>query len=136
MTPHLMQQITGSQGNVIATYKPTPMMTAATPAAADAVAKLMITVANDTVPGATANGIFPVSWHVAVKTGTAQVQAPVGPEQTDDWMIGFMPAIGTAQIAVAVVVPDQSFTGTGAGEAGPILKQVLAAFLNETGATK
>jgi hypothetical protein len=33
-----------------------------------------------------------------------------------------------------VVVPDQSFTGTGAGEAGPIVKQVFQAFLNETGA--
>jgi peptidoglycan glycosyltransferase len=133
MTPHLMEQITGAQGNVIATYKPKPMMTASTPAAASAVAKLMTTVANDTVPDATANGIFPVSWHVAVKTGTAQVQAPTGPEQTDDWMIGFMSA-GTAPIAIAVVVPEQSFTGTGAGEAGPIVKQVFQAFLNETGA--
>jgi peptidoglycan glycosyltransferase len=133
MTPHLMQQITGAQGNVISTYKPTPMMTAATSSAAASVAKLMVTVANDSVPDATANGIFPVSWHVAVKTGTAQVQAPTGPEQTDDWMIGFMPA-GTEQIAIAVVVPDQSFTGTGAGEAGPIVKQVFQAFLNETGA--
>jgi penicillin-binding protein A len=134
MTPHLMQQITGSQGNVITTYKPKPMLTASTPAAAASVAKLMVAVANDTVPDATANGIFPVSWHVAVKTGTAQVQAPGVPEQTDDWMIGFLPATGTAQIAVAVVVPDQSFTGTGAGEAGPILKKVFAAFLAETGA--
>jgi peptidoglycan glycosyltransferase len=133
MTPHLMQQITGSQGDVVTTYKPKAMLTAATPAAAAAVAKLMVTVANNTVHDATANGIFPVSWHVAVKTGTAQVQAPVGPEQTDDWMIGFMPAVGgAAQIAVAVVVPQQSFTGTGAGEAGPILKQVFQSFLNES----
>jgi peptidoglycan glycosyltransferase len=133
MTPHLMEKITDSQGAVVKTYKPTPMLTAATPAAAAAVSKLMVSVANDTVPGATANGIFPVSWHVAVKTGTAQVQAPVGPEQTDDWMIGFMPAVGTPQIAIAVVVPDQSFTGTGAGEAGPIVKQVFQAYLSETG---
>jgi peptidoglycan glycosyltransferase len=133
MTPHLMEKITDSQGAVVKTYKPTPMLTAATPTAAAAVSKLMVSVANDTVPGATANGIFPVSWHVAVKTGTAQVQAPVGPEQTDDWMIGFMPAVGTPQIAIAVVVPDQSFTGTGAGEAGPIVKQVFQAYLTETG---
>ena len=133
MTPHLMEKITNSQGAVVKTYTPTPMLTASTPAAAAAVTKLMVAVANDTVPGATANGIFPVSWHVAVKTGTAQVQAPTGPEQTDDWMIGFMPAVGTPQIAIAVVVPDQSFTGTGAGEAGPIVKQVFEAYLNETG---
>jgi peptidoglycan glycosyltransferase len=135
MTPHLMEKITDSQGAVVKTYKPTPMLTAATPSAAAAVSKLMVTVANDTVPGATANGIFPVSWHVAVKTGTAQVQAPGVPEQTDDWMIGFMPAVGTPEIAIAVVVPDQSFTGTGAGEAGPIVKQVFQAYLTETGGT-
>jgi peptidoglycan glycosyltransferase len=134
MTPHLMEQITSSQGAVVTTYKPKPMLTAATPAAAAAVAKLMVNVANGTVRGATANGIFPISWHVAVKTGTAQVQAPTGPEQTDDWMIGFMPGTGSARIAIAVVVPRQSFTGTGAGEAGPIVKQVFQAFLNETGA--
>jgi peptidoglycan glycosyltransferase len=133
MTPHLMEQITDSQGAVVKTYEPQPMLTAATPAAAAAVSKLMVSVANDTVPGATANGIFPVSWHVAVKTGTAQVQAPTGPEQTDDWMIGFMPAVGVPKLAIAVVVPDQSFTGTGAGEAGPIVKQVFQAYLNETG---
>jgi peptidoglycan glycosyltransferase len=133
MTPHLMEQITNAQGAVVEKYNPTPMLTASTPAAAAAVSKLMVSVANDTVPGATANGIFPVSWHVAVKTGTAQIQAPGVPEQTDDWMIGFMPAVGTPQIAIAVVVPDQSFTGTGAGEAGPIVKQVFQAYLNETG---
>jgi peptidoglycan glycosyltransferase len=137
MTPHLMEKVTDSQGAVVTTYTPTPMLTAATPAAAAAVTNLMISVANDTVPGATANGIFPVSWHVAVKTGTAQapnVVDGVRVEQTDDWMIGFMPAVGTPQIAIAVVVPEQSFTGTGAGEAGPIVKKVFAAYLAETGA--
>jgi len=133
MTPHLMEQVTNAQGAVVKTYDPKPMLTAATPTAAAAVSKLMVSVANDTVPDATANGIFPVSWHVAVKTGTAQVQAPTGPEQTDDWMIGFMPAVGTPQIAIAVVVPEQSFTGTGAGEAGPIVRQVFQAYLSETG---
>jgi peptidoglycan glycosyltransferase len=133
MTPHLMEQIRNAQGSVVATYQPTPMLTASTPAAAAAVGKLMQNVANDTVPGATANGIFPVSWHVAVKTGTAQVQAPTGPEQTDDWMIGFMPAIGTPKLAIAVVVPYQSFSVTGAQVAGPIVKQVFQAYLNETG---
>ena len=133
MTPHLMSQIRDSQGGVVATYHPTPMLTAATPAAAAAVGKLMQNVANDTVSGATANGIFPVSWHVAVKTGTAQVQAPTGPEETDDWMIGFMPAVGTPKLAIAVVVPYQSFSVTGAQVAGPIVKQIIQAYLNETG---
>ncbi len=133
MTPHLMEQIRDSQGNVVATYQPTPMLTVSTPAAAAAVAKLMENVANNTVSGATANGIFPVSWHVAVKTGTAQVQAPSGPEETDDWMIGFLPADGTPKLAIAVVVPKQSFSVTGAKVAGPIVKQVFQAYLDETG---
>ena len=67
------------------------------------------------------------SWHMAVKTGTAQVQAPSGPEQTDDWMIGFLPAAsGTPQLAIAVVVPYQAFSLTGAQIAGPIVQQVFA----------
>jgi penicillin-binding protein A len=134
MTPHLMAQITDTKGSVVEKYQPTPMLTAATPAAAAAVGKLMENVANNTVPDATANGIFPVSWHVAVKTGTAQVQAPTGPEQTDDWMIGFMPAEGAPKLAIAVVVPFQTFSVTGAKVAGPIVKQVFQAYLNETGA--
>jgi peptidoglycan glycosyltransferase len=133
MTPHLMEQVRDSQGAVVATYRPTPMLTVSTPAAAAAVGNLMQHVADDTVAGATANGIFPVSWHVAVKTGTAQVQAPTGPEQTDDWMIGFMPAVGTPTLAIAVVVPYQSFSVTGAQVAGPIVKQVFQAYLHETG---
>jgi cell division protein FtsI/penicillin-binding protein 2 len=48
-------------------------------------------------------------------------------------MIGFMPAIGTPKLAIAVVVPYQSFSVTGAQVAGPIVKQVFQAYLNETG---
>ncbi|HEX3795485.1 MAG TPA: penicillin-binding transpeptidase domain-containing protein [Acidimicrobiales bacterium] len=135
MTPHLMAQIRDAQGNIVKTYKPTPMLTAASPSAAAAVNKLMQAV--NTAPGATARGLFPDSWHVAIKTGTAQapVTSPSGvtTEETDDWMIGFMPAVGTPRIAVAVVEPQQSFTGTGAGEAGPLVKKVFQAYLDETG---
>jgi peptidoglycan glycosyltransferase len=134
MTPHLMDHITDYQGNTVTTYKPTPMLTAASPSAAEAVNKLMQGV--NTVPGATAYGLFPDSWHVAVKTGTAQAPVLVHGqtvEETDDWMIGFMPAIGTPQIAIAVVEPQQSFSGTGAGEAGPIVKKVFQEYLDENG---
>ena len=106
MTPHLMQQIRDSQGNVVTTYHPTPMLTAATPQAAASVHTLMQSVVP--TPGATATGIgFPPQRQMAVKTGTAQVQAPNQPEETDDWMIGFMPAKRRAVIAIAVVVPYQ-----------------------------
>ena len=39
-------------------------------------------------------------------------------------MIGFAPA-NDPKIAVAVVVPYQNFTDTGAGIAGPIMKAML-----------
>ena len=58
----------------------------------------------------------------AVKTGTAQTGNPGA--NTDDWMIGFAPA-NDPKIAVAVVVPYQDFSGTGAGIAGPIMKAML-----------
>jgi penicillin-binding protein A len=131
MTPHLMEQIRDSQGNVVQTYHPTPMLRASSQSAAASVNALMQGVAK---PGGTAAGLFPASWDVAVKTGTAQVQAPNVDEQTDDWMIGFMPAQGTPKLAIAVVVPYQTQDLTGAVVAGPIVKAVFAAYLNETGA--
>jgi peptidoglycan glycosyltransferase len=128
MTPHLMEAIRDAQGNLVKTYQPTPMLDAASQTAAASVNDLMQGVASH----GTAAGIFPASWDVAVKTGTAQVQAPNVSEQTDDWMIGFMPAKGTPKLAIAVVVPYQSQDLTGAVVAGPIVKAVFGAYLNET----
>ena len=71
---------------------------------------------------------FPASLHAAVKTGTAQTGNPQA--NTDNWMIGFAPA-NDPKIAVAVVVPNQNFVDTGAGVAGPIMKQMLEAALSE-----
>jgi peptidoglycan glycosyltransferase len=130
MTPHLMSQIRDAQGNLVASYHPTPMLRISSQTAAASVNALMQSVAR---PGGTAAGIFPASWDVAVKTGTAQAPNPNGIEQTDDWMIGFMPAKGTPKLAIAVVVPQQSFSVTGALVAGPIVKQVFEAYLAETG---
>jgi len=126
MTPHLMQSITDSQGNTVKTYQPTPESTVTTASEAQAITKLMQGVAID----GTAAGVFPASWHMAVKTGTAQVQALTGPEQTDDWMIGFRPASpGVPEVAIAAVVPYQSYSVTGALIAGPILEKVIAAYV-------
>jgi penicillin-binding protein A len=127
MTPHLMSQIRDPQGNLVTAYKPTPMLHPVSSSAAESVNQLMQGVAEH----GTAAGVFPASWHVAVKTGTAQVQAPSVAEQTDDWMIGFMPAIGTPQIAIAVVVPYQERDDTGAIVAGPIVRAVFQAYLDE-----
>lgn len=131
MTPHLMAEIRDSQNNVVATYQPKPMLTASTQAAAASVNTLMQSV----VTNGTASSVgFPASWQMAVKTGTAQVQAPGQIEQTDDWMIGFPNAKGVPPIAVAVVVPYQTQDLTGAVVAGPIVKAVVAAYMQQTGA--
>ena len=122
MAPHLMAQITSSAGNVVSTYKPNPWQVAATPATTAKIIPLMQQV----VTNGTASGVgFPASLQAAVKTGTAQ--APFnGAETTDDWMIGLAPA-SNPTIAVAVVVPYQSVSATGAEVAGPIMKAMLEA---------
>ncbi|HUC05336.1 MAG TPA: penicillin-binding transpeptidase domain-containing protein [Acidimicrobiales bacterium] len=131
MTPHLMEQIRDSQGNVVTTYKPTPMLKVSSASAAESVNKLMQGVPK---PGGTAYGDFPQSWDVAAKTGTAQDSHIVDNEQTDDWLIAFMPA-SDPQIAVAVVVPYQLQDLTGAQVAGPIVRAVFQAYLNEIGSS-
>jgi peptidoglycan glycosyltransferase len=71
----------------------------------------------------TAAGIFPASWNVAAKTGTAELgNNPSAP--TTDWLIAFAPN-GQSKVAVAVVVPNQAAKQTGAGISGPIVKQIL-----------
>ena len=119
MKPYLVQQITNNAGASVSTTKPALWMTASTPQAADSVTTLMKSV----VTSGTADGVgFSPSLDAAVKTGTAQTGNPEA--NTDDWMIGFAPA-SDPKIAVAVVVPLQAFSGTGAGVAGPIMKAML-----------
>ncbi len=126
MTPHVMAQITNSQGSVVTTYKPKAWRHAVSPSAAAEVTGLMQTVVTNP-DGTGANVGFPASLDVAVKTGTAQTGNPQA--NTDDWMIGFAPA-DDPQIAVAVVVPLQYQTDNGAGVAGPIMKAMLEAALS------
>jgi peptidoglycan glycosyltransferase len=121
MRPYLVQQVTDNAGATVSTTKPAAWMTAATPQAAASVTSLMKSV----VTSGTADGVgFSPSLDAAVKTGTAQTGNPQA--NTDDWMIGFAPA-NDPKIAVAVVVPLQPFSGTGAGIAGPIMKAMLNA---------
>jgi peptidoglycan glycosyltransferase len=124
MTPHLMQQITNRQGEVVSTYKPTVWKQAESPTAAAQVTALMKLVVTE----GTADLVgFSPSLDAAVKTGTAQVGDNLL-NDTDDWMIGFAPA-SDPTIAVAVVVPLQAYSATGAEVAGPIVKEMLDAAL-------
>ena len=124
MTPHVMQQITNSQGEVVSTYKPTVWKQAESPTAAAQVTSLMKLVVSE----GTADRVgFSSALDAAVKTGTAQVGDNLL-NDTDDWMIGFAPA-SDPTIAVAVVVPLQAYSATGAEVAGPIVKEMLDAAL-------
>jgi len=121
MTPHVMSEIRDSAGSLEARYQPKPWLTATNPLTATAVTSLMQGVVND--PGATAYGVFPPSWNVAAKTGTAEVGTIQNP-LTNDWMIAFAPA-NDPSVAVAVVVPDQQPDSTGAAISGPPTRAIL-----------
>ncbi|MBV8462163.1 MAG: hypothetical protein JO368_02635 [Acidimicrobiales bacterium] len=126
MTPHVMSSIRDSQGRLVETYTPKPWLTATSPLTASAVTTLMQAV----VTGGTASKVgFPASWNVAAKTGTAET----GPNATltNDWMIAFAPA-NDPKVAVAVVVPNQPGSDTGAEVSGPPMKTILGDALAAT----
>jgi peptidoglycan glycosyltransferase len=128
MAPHVMAAIhDSSSGAVVQRFKPTPYKTASTASAAQSVKKLMQGVV--TTPHGTAAGVgFTPKDEVAVKTGTAQVGNAA--QNTVDWMIGLAPA-SNPTVAIAVVVPEQATTFTGAKIAGPIVKAMIEATLAE-----
>ena len=128
MTPHVMEQIRDSQGNLVETYTPKPWLTATSPLTASAVTTLMQGVATS----GTAAGVFPASWNVAAKTGTAETgTGPLGNSLTNDWMIAFAPA-NDPKVAVAVSVPNQAASATGAEVSGPPARDILGYALGLT----
>jgi peptidoglycan glycosyltransferase len=123
MVPHLMSRIEDAQGDLVKSYTPMVWKKATTPFTAAAVSTLMQAVV--TQPGATASGVgFLTQDDVAAKTGTAQTGLGNVSTSTDDWMIAFAPAYHPT-IALAVIVPNQSFSATGAEVAGPIMKCMI-----------
>ncbi len=120
MTPHVMQQIRDSQGNLVQTYKPSQWLKATSLQTASAITQLMVQVVQH---GTAATVGFPAAEDVAAKTGTAQVG--VANSNTTDWMIAFAPATN-AKVAIAVAMPDQLRDETGALVAGPVVKTMIA----------
>ncbi len=119
MTPHVMSEIRSSQGNLVRTYQPKPWMQPIS----QQTAATLTTFMKGVVTSGTAGGVgFPASWNVAAKTGTAEVG--INQQLTTDWLIAFAPT-ATSKVAVAVVVPNQAPHQTGAGIAGPIVKQII-----------
>lgn len=127
MKPHLMLRILDPNLNVVQSYQPAKWVTATSPQTAASISQLMQGVVTN--PKGTAYGIFPSSWDVAAKTGTAQTGQ--GNTSTTDWMIAFAPA-SHPKVAIAVVVPDQPQSASGAAVSGPILRQVLQGILGNS----
>ena len=121
MAPHLMTRIDDAQGNQVKSYTPSIWKTATTAATSATLTKMMQAV----VTSGTAGGVgFLPQDNVAAKTGTAQTSLTNVNEVTDTWMIAFAPA-DHPQVAIAVIVPNQSFSATGAEIAGPIMKCMI-----------
>ena len=127
MTPHVMSEIHDTSGTLIDAYKPTPWLQATNPLTAAVVTQLMQAV----VSGGTAAGVFPANENVAAKTGTAETSGAFGQPLTNDWMIAFAPA-NDPRVAVAVSVPNQAPSSTGAEISGPPTAAILAAALAAT----
>ncbi len=125
MAPHVMSQIRDNQGNLVKQWTPHPWLRPTSAATARKVKRLMVGVVN----GGTATDIALPGVQLAAKTGTSQLGP--GNNDTDDWMIAFGPAGPgqTPKVAVAVVVPHQAPSATGASVAGPIVKAVISAAL-------
>jgi peptidoglycan glycosyltransferase len=129
MTPHILGHVTNSQNQVVSTYQPKPWLHVTSPATADQLRTLMLSVVNSPQGTGTAAQIPGVE--VAGKTGTAQT----GTGKVDTWFVAFAPA-ASPTIAVAVLLPNQPPENefTGGTVAAPIAKAIIEAYLNTPGA--
>ena len=118
MTPHLMAQITRADGSIARRFKPSRWLAPLN----SLQARQLIPMMQNVTRYGTAAGVFRASDLVAAKTGTAQTGNAA--ENTHDWMIAFAPA-NNPEVAVAVVVPFQAKSDSGAAVAGPIMRCVV-----------
>lgn len=122
MTPHILDDVSNSQGQVVQTYQPKPWITATSPQTASAMTELMISVVQSgTGVAARIPGVV-----VAGKTGTAQT----GNNTIHAWFVCFAPA-SNPQVAVAVLVENQPEGNDAQGGtiAAPIAKAMVQAVL-------
>jgi len=122
MTPHLMKYITGPDGAIVQRFKDSVWKQPLTESQAAQIVPLMQSVVSSPIGTAYGVGFLPED-QVAAKTGTAQVGNNLE-NDTDDWMIAFAPADDPV-VAVAVSVPFQGPSVTGAIVAGPIMKCII-----------
>ncbi len=123
MSPHLLSYISAPDGSMVKRYQDTVWREPLSATQAAVIVPLM----QDVARYGTAAGIFPSWADVAAKTGTSQVGNSV--QNTDDWMIAFAPATDPT-VAVAVTLPYQLTSATGASIAGPVMKCLIEGALS------
>ena len=121
MTPHLLREVRDKEGNLVLRFLPSTWKVATSPETSAQISLLMRRVVTE---GTAASVGFRPDNEVAAKTGTAQTNAGDVNYSTDDWMIAFAPA-SRPTVAVAVVLPDQALSATGAEVAGPIMRCMI-----------
>ncbi|MET0459325.1 MAG: penicillin-binding transpeptidase domain-containing protein, partial [Ilumatobacteraceae bacterium] len=129
MVPYVVDQTLDHDGQVLSQTEPEVWKTPISPATADILENLMISVAETGTASCciALEGGIPV----AAKTGTAQLNGPGEPERSHAWIIAYAPA-DNPQYAVAVMLKgttEEISAGTGGRLAGPIAKTVLDAAL-------
>jgi peptidoglycan glycosyltransferase len=128
MRPQLWERVIDPDGRTIKRLDPTVQSQVMKPETAAELNEMMQNVVND----GTAAGVFPSSFQVAGKTGTAELgtgrEGCALPNQA--WFIGFAPA-DDPQVAVAATIECTS--SFGAEVAGPIARSVMEAILAEGG---
>jgi len=124
MEPHVVKEIRDADNDLVRTIGSREWKTAVSPATAQAVAAMMVTVVQSgTGRAAQIDGVT-----VAGKTGTAQVGPDSDPHA---WFVAFAPA-EVPEIAIAVIVEHGGNAGseaTGGAVAAPIAAAVLRAYL-------
>ena len=128
MAPHLLDYVTGSQGQTVQSYKPRPWVTATSPSTAAKLTDLMLSVVNS--PHGTGVEARIPGVQVAGKTGTAQTSG----QDIETWFVAFAP-VPDPQIAVAVLVENQPSADEyqGGTIAAPIAKAIIQAYLQPAG---
>ncbi|MHB8643613.1 MAG: peptidoglycan D,D-transpeptidase FtsI family protein [Gaiellaceae bacterium] len=119
MQPHLIDEVRGPNGSVVARIGPHQVRRVMSQQTADELKQMMISV----VTGGTGTTVQIPGVQVAGKTGTAETGVA---SHYDTWFIAFAPA-DNPTVAVAVALENQ--TGFGATTAGPIAKALIEAIL-------
>ncbi len=125
MKPHVMAEVLDKNLNRVGEFDDEAWRTAISPETAQTMREAMVNV----VTNGSARAMAIPGYEVGAKTGTAQLGTD--PPRSHTWMIGWGGPAGDPQIAVSVVVLNQSGAreATGGEIAGPIAHDVLAAAL-------